>query len=268
MATDTFFPSQMVRSGHWHHLGHWVARSTLVGGATAAAITATGPLALLMLGLLLPLGIVASVGAHLDQFYGERALKLEEQATRWYRRGVELLPVYLLDLILLLLTMLAAGIAGATGNPILSAGIGLGGSIFVGMAWTGAVSHRILAGGELRHSFRVGLRDAGHWLATVPDNLGRALRLRATPSGTPSLLGTWVLTAVFSYLAFLLACGLGLTLAIDGLGVGNGFYSFTCAVTLGASAAWHVFELGVGHWTHHYLAYLAEEQNLLPERSK
>jgi hypothetical protein len=259
VAGDVFDPARLVRQGMWRNLAHWWARAALVGCSASALLMGAGPIGLLVLALLTPSMLAATVGTHLDQFREDRPLVLREQLERWSRHGAELWPVFLLYLMAGALVIALASPLGVPGGYLALAGLG-----FLGLAWSGSMGHRILAGGEVLYSFRVGLRDAIRWSLQVPVGLLRLVTWRgSTPSGL-CLVSNFLLTAFASYLAMAIGFSLVFYPLVFGTLV-HGPLPATLALAVGLTLGWHTFEAGVGRWVHYYLAFLAEERGLLAE---
>ena len=265
MASGGYRPARLVRAGLWENRGFWWLRAVVVGIGTVGTLFLTSVVSLPILGLLFPILVATSLGAHLDQLRSDRPLTTTDQLQRWTGIGVELLPVALLYAILAGLVLLTAATLGQGRLSVLVAVGSLG---YLGLAWTGAISHRVLAGGELLHAFRVGLRDAWHAVVRTPEMLGYLVRFRSPPPGARHLVDTWCLTLVATYLVL----GFGLSTALYPVFMvgGPGPMSPLLPLLAGAgvvAATWLTFEVGVGRWVHHYLAYLAEARGLLEEDS-
>jgi hypothetical protein len=259
VAADVFEPGSLVRQGMWRNLSHWWARAALVGGTASVLLKSAGPIGALVLAMLAPSLLATTVGTHLDQFREDRPLVLREQLGRWSRHGAELWPVFLLYL-------MAGAVVIALASPLGIAGgyLALAGLAFLGLAWSGSMGHRLLAGGDVLYSFRVGLRDAGRWVLQVPVGVLRLVTWRGpTPSGV-CLVSNFLLTAFASYLAMAVGFSFIFYPLVFGAFV-HGPLPATIALATGLTLGWHTFEAGVGRWVYHYLAFLAEERGLLTE---
>lgn len=267
IACDAYHPTRMIRRGHWQNLGHWLARAALVGAGSMALVGLTGPLGVVVVaGLVMPFAVVIAMCSHLDQFRGDRPLRLADQLDRWWMPAAQLWPV---AFVYLLLAAAFVILANMNRVDVAAKLIAFGGIGFLGLAWTEAVAFRVLHHGELPDAVGAGIQQAGRRLARYPLDFLRSFTFRRIPAGERQLLITWIRAGVGSLLwgvvlwhAVVFGAEVGLDLPQPGPAV-----EFLAYLVAGAGG-WHSFEAGVGVWVHHYLAYLAEQRGLVAEARK
>ena len=262
MACDAYSPTKLVRRGLWRHMGHWFARAALLGGGSGLLIGLTGPFGVVVLaGLVVPYATVASVGSHLDQFRGDRPMRLGVQLERWWTPAARLWPVAFVYLLLCMAFGILASMHRADVGARL---VAAGGIAFVALAWTESVAFQVLRGGELPDAVGAGIQRAGRRLARYPAHLLRHLTFRGREPGEGHLLTTWCSTGLWTVMSGLIAWLMIAGLAEAALGpfLQSGLVELALYLAAG-TAAWHSFEAGVGTWVHHYLAHMAEERGLV-----
>lgn len=259
VACDAYHPARLVRRGLWRNMGHWLARAALVGGGSMLVIGLTGPFGVVLAaGLVVPYATVTSVGTHLDQFRGDRALRIRDQVDRWWGPAAQLWPIAFVYLLLGVAFTILANLPGTDAGPQVVAFLGIA---FVALAWTESVAFRVLRGGALPDAVGVGIQLAGRRISSYPWNLVRSLTLRRVPPGERFLLHVWMTNVIWTFLSGVIAWVMVVG-ACEWLGFtrGPGEGVLLLAFLAAGTAAWHSFEAGVGVWVHHYLAYLAEKR--------
>jgi hypothetical protein len=265
IACDAYHPRQLVRRGHWQNVWHWLTRAALVGGGSMALVGLTGPFGVVvMAGLILPYASVLTMGSHLDQFRGDRVLRVGDQVDRWGLTAAQMWPVAFVYLLLSIAFMILA-IMNRTDDAARL--VALGGVAFLGLAWTESVAYRVLHHGEVADAVGVGLHQAGRRLSTYPMEVLRGLTFRRKDTGEGQLLSTWLRTGLGSLLWGLLIWNLVYFGSAGPAGLPSVAAEFLAFVVAGA-ATWHNFEAGAGIWVHHYLAYMAERRGLVAAARK
>lgn len=260
VAQDAYRPGRLVRRGLWQNLGHWTARALLFGGGSMLLIGLTGPFGVTVAaGLILPFAGVLAMGSHLDQFRGDRTLRLGDQMARWWLTAAELWPV---SFVYLLMAAAFGILANMNRIDWAAQAVALGGVAFLALAWTESLAHRILRHGETPDAVGAGIQRAGRRITRSPMHVLQSFSFSRTPPGESWLLSSWMSGIVNTALMAILAGALALALGPDGHRLNATiFLAFLAAGVVG----WQTFEMCVGIWVHHYLAYLAEERGLLAE---